>query len=283
VEFAQDQQCAIIGISHFGKGGQGKDPAERVLGSQAFTALPRMVWATVIDKETGDRVLVRAKTNLSARDGGFLYSVEQTQYKGIDTSIVAWKGQVEGSSHQIIFDAEATEIDDGDHQNNESAKDFAKQFLVDILSEKDLLTKELKSQAKDADISWRTIGRAGTELGVKKYNSPMLGGWVWSLKNSSESEVIQSAYRSLPSDEGNSANSLVLGKVGKLGKVPAPIGSQVCQTLANGEVCQTPTHTEIGKVPPDFAQNLSGNVSNGAILTKQELVESWDRFRAEEI
>lgn len=284
VEFAQDQQCAIIGISHFGKGGQGKDPAERVLGSQAFTALPRMVWATVIDKETGDRVLVRAKTNLSARDGGFLYSVEQTQYNGIDTSIVAWKGQIEGSSHQIIFDAEATEIDDdGDHQNNESAKDFARQFLVSVLGEKDVLTKELKAQARDADISWRTIVRAGAELGAKKYNSPMLGGWVWSLKNSSELEAIQGAYGSVPSDEGKCANSLVLGKVGTLGKVPAPIGSQVCQTLNNGEVCQAPMHTEFGKVPSDLTQNLGENPSNGAILTKQEIDESWDRFRAEEV
>ena len=203
VEFAQDQQCAIIGISHFGKGGQGKDPAERVLGSQAFTALPRMVWATVIQKETGDRVLVRAKTNLSARDGGFLYSIEQTQYEGIDTSVVAWKGQIEGSSHQIISDAEAVESDDeDDHENNGSSRDFAKRFLVDILAEKDMLTKELKSQAKDADVSWRTIVRAGAELGAKKYNSPMLGGWVWSLKNSSELEAVQSACRSVPSDEG---------------------------------------------------------------------------------
>ena len=162
-----------------------------------------MVWATVIQKETGDRVLVRAKTNLSARDGGFLYSIEQTQYEGIDTSVVAWKGQIEGSSHQIISDAEAVESDDeDDHENNGSSRDFAKRFLVDILAEKDMLTKELKSQAKDADVSWRTIVRAGAELGAKKYNSPMLGGWVWSLKNSSELEAVQSACRSVPSDEG---------------------------------------------------------------------------------
>jgi putative DNA primase/helicase len=132
VKFSQDQQCAIIGISHFGKGGQLKDPAERVLGSQAFTALPRMVWATVIDKETGDRVLVRAKTNLSARDGGFLYSVEQTQYGGIDTSVVIWKGQIEGSSHQIINDAEAVEFDGESGSELGDCAQWLKSYLEDV-------------------------------------------------------------------------------------------------------------------------------------------------------
>lgn len=132
VKFSQDQQCAIIGISHFGKGGQLKDPAERVLGSQAFTALPRMVWVTVIDKETGDRVLVRAKTNLSARDGGFLYSVEQTQYSGIDTSVVVWKGQIEGSSHQIINNAEAVEFDGESGSELGDCAQWLKSYLEDV-------------------------------------------------------------------------------------------------------------------------------------------------------
>ncbi|OYY58987.1 MAG: hypothetical protein B7Y55_01255 [Polynucleobacter sp. 35-46-207] len=132
VEFSQNQRCAIIGISHFSKGGQGKDPAERVLGSQAFTALPRMVWGTIIDKDTGDRVLVRLKTNLSARDGGFLYSVEQTQYNGIDTSIVIWKGQIEGSSHQIISNAEAVDFDGENGSELGDCAQWLKSYLEDV-------------------------------------------------------------------------------------------------------------------------------------------------------
>lgn len=132
VEFSQNQRCAIIGISHFSKGGQGKDPAERVLGSQAFTALPRMVWGTIIDKDTGDRVLVRLKTNLSARDGGFLYSVEQTQYNGIDTSIVTWKGQIEGSSHQIISNAEAVDFDGENGSELGDCAQWLKSYLEDM-------------------------------------------------------------------------------------------------------------------------------------------------------
>lgn len=132
VEFSQNQRCAIIGISHFSKGGQGKDPAERVLGSQAFTALPRMVWGTIIDKDTGDRVLVRLKTNLSARDGGFLYSVEQTQYNGIDTSIVTWKGQIEGSSHQIISNAEAVEFNGENGSELGDCAQWLKSYLGDV-------------------------------------------------------------------------------------------------------------------------------------------------------
>ncbi|MBU3609684.1 AAA family ATPase [Polynucleobacter wuianus] len=186
VEFSQNQQCAIIGISHFGKGGQGKDPAERVLGSQAFTALPRMVWATVIQKDTGDRVLVRAKTNLSARDGGFLYSVEQTQHKGIDTSIVAWKGQIEGSSHQIISDAEALEIDDGNDEKITPAVRSAMEFLEGILEGENQPFSVIENDAKNAGISIASIRRASEVLGVKKDKSGMSGGWFWRLPQNGE-------------------------------------------------------------------------------------------------
>jgi putative DNA primase/helicase len=264
VGFAQDQQCAIIGISHFGKGGQGKDPAERVLGSQAFTALPRMVWATVVNKETGDRVLVRAKTNLSARDGGFLYSIEQTQYEGIDTSVVAWKGQIEGSSHQIISDAEAVESDDeDDHENNGSSRDFAKQFLTDLLNEKDVLNKELKAQAKDADIAWATVRRASKDLGVIKYNSVMLGGWVWSFKNSSEKQAIQNAYLSCSNGEAKLLTPLVLEQPEQPEQVPADKGSQLAQSLEKGEVAHLLTHTEHRASEGDLAQKPSKNPNTG--------------------
>ena len=260
VEFSQNQQCAIIGISHFGKGGAGKDPAERVLGSQAFTALPRMVWATVIDKETGDRVLVRAKTNLSARDGGFLYSVEQTQFNGIDTSVVAWKGVVEGSSHQIISNAETAEIDEeNDHDNNESSRGFAKQFLTDILGEKDCATKELQTQAKDADISWRTVRRAGDDLGVKKYKSTMLGGYVWSLKNSTEKEAVRLTYAGCPNNESSLSTSHVLGQPGQAGQPHIDKGSQLGQTPQVVQVVHLSTHVEVGQVEGDLGQNSPEN------------------------
>lgn len=190
VEFSQNQQCAIIGISHFSKGGQGKDPQERVLGSQAFTALPRMVWATVINKETGDRVLVRAKTNLSARDGGFLYSVEQTQFNGIDTSIVAWKGQIEGSSHQIIIDAEAVEIDGESGSELGDCAQWLKSYLKDVggSQEKRIIADLAKANGYGNSALYRAKDSLNLLSKVEGFASSRRS--IWLLPEDSENPII---------------------------------------------------------------------------------------------
>ena len=46
VDFADAHGCAVIGITHFATGGAGKAPQDRVIGSQAFGALARMVLVT---------------------------------------------------------------------------------------------------------------------------------------------------------------------------------------------------------------------------------------------
>jgi len=45
VGFASDLGTVALGISHFTKGTAGRDPVERVTGSVAFGALPRVVMA----------------------------------------------------------------------------------------------------------------------------------------------------------------------------------------------------------------------------------------------
>ncbi len=236
VEFAQDQQCAIIGISHLGKGSQGKDPAERLLGSQAFTALPRMVWVTATNPKTQDRVLVRAKTNISPKDGGFTYSIEQKEIDGIHTSIVMWLGAVEGHAHEILSDAESLDEDDENGYRAESARDFAKQFLTDLLSDKDCASNEVKREAKDADISWGTLRRASVDLGVKKYKSMTLGQWVWSLQNSSEKEAARLIYSSCSSEDEHVAQSPMGEQVEQVEQVHINNGSQLAQISRNGHV-----------------------------------------------
>ena len=43
VDLAQRLNLAVLGISHFAKGGKGLDPAQRVVGSIAFAAVARVV------------------------------------------------------------------------------------------------------------------------------------------------------------------------------------------------------------------------------------------------
>jgi hypothetical protein len=44
VDFAEKANCAVLGITHMTKGTIGKDPIERITGSLAFGALPRIVF-----------------------------------------------------------------------------------------------------------------------------------------------------------------------------------------------------------------------------------------------
>ncbi|MDU7589895.1 MAG: AAA family ATPase, partial [Acidovorax sp.] len=67
VDMADACNCAVLGITHFAKGGQGTDPAQRVVGSVAFTAVARivMVAAKVKGEEGQDaRILARGKSNI---------------------------------------------------------------------------------------------------------------------------------------------------------------------------------------------------------------------------
>lgn len=178
VDFALANQCAVLGISHLGKGTQGKDPTERILGSQAFTAFARMVWLTACNKETGERVLVRSKSNISRLDGGFSYAVDQVQINGgISTSRVLWKGPVDGFATEILREYES--IDDGDKS---SELQDAEEYLRELLASEQLPTNDVKAQSKDAGFSWATIRRASQNLGIKSRKSSMDGGWYWGLR-----------------------------------------------------------------------------------------------------
>ena len=82
VDLANRIGAAVIGISHFSKGGQGSDPASRVIGSIAFTAVARVV--LVAAKVKGDdgeqrRIFARSKSNIGSDAGGFEYEINQQE------------------------------------------------------------------------------------------------------------------------------------------------------------------------------------------------------------
>ena len=76
VDFAADFNCAVLGITHFAKNTGGRNAAERVIGSQAFSALARMVLVTAKEEDSDMRVFTRAKSNISEDEGGLHYTIE---------------------------------------------------------------------------------------------------------------------------------------------------------------------------------------------------------------
>lgn len=176
VDFAEVHQCAVLGISHFSKGGAGRSPQERVIGSQAFSALARMVLVAAKEEDGTRRVLARAKSNIAPDEGGVAYSLDLVEVAGaIETTRVIWEGMIEGTAREIIGDVEHDEHEDG------SRKADAEQFLSDLLSDGPLPTKQIKTDADGAGYSWATIRRAQKSLGVEAIKGGMKEGWKWML------------------------------------------------------------------------------------------------------
>ncbi|KAI3598725.1 TnpY-like protein [Cupriavidus necator H850] len=181
VDLAASMNAALVGITHFAKGGQGSDPTQRVVGSIAFTAVARVVLvAAKVKSEEGEdrRVLARSKSNIGPDEGGYEYRIEQSEpLPDIHASYVTWGASVEGTARELLSDP--NEDDDG----KASALDTATDFLVHVLGDNVVPSKSVYSEAKEAGISKRTLERASEKLNVKK--RPGEGGkWYWSLPNS---------------------------------------------------------------------------------------------------
>lgn len=182
---------ALLGISHFSKGTAGRNPTERVTGSLAFGALPRvvMVAAKIEGGENGKRIFCRAKSNIGPDDDGFHYDLEQKVvpfHDGLSASCVAWGSPVEGSATELLAAAETPEVND----NSLSA---AKEFLEVELKDGPVSVQKIKETSKQAGHAWRTLRRAKDALGIKTLKGGMKEGWFWKLpsKSSNEAEDVQ--------------------------------------------------------------------------------------------
>lgn len=177
VDMADACNCAVLGITHFAKGGQGTDPAQRVVGSVAFTAVARvvMVAAKVKGEEGQDaRILARGKSNIGPDDGGFQYHLEQREpIPGIPASCIAWGKAVQGTARELLTDQDEPQQE----QSDASAKDTAIDFLVEILKDGSAPSKYVETEARAAGVSWATVRRAADTIGVTKRK--MNDAWYW--------------------------------------------------------------------------------------------------------
>ena len=186
VDFASRHGCAVLGISHFNKGGAGSNPLERVTGSQAFGALARLVWVAAKDENTDSRVLARAKSNIGPDDGGIAYHLDVTStVDGIEASRVMWGDTIEGSAREILGTVDADVEDPPDESANLSQFERARCFLYDLLTPF-ASTREIQAAAKAEGISWTSMERAkkaeiaeGRRIVAKKSGN----GWGWLLED----------------------------------------------------------------------------------------------------
>ena len=161
VDFAEQNLCAVVGISHFAKGGAGSSPADRVIGSQAFSALARTVLVAAKQEGSDMRVLARAKSNIGTDEGGVSYTIEPCDIGGgIEATRVLWGDVVEGSAREILGDAEACDEERLDDSDNPA------EALRRILSAGPLTGKEAKNLMVGNGYTQKQIRNARENLSV---------------------------------------------------------------------------------------------------------------------
>jgi len=161
VDFAEQNLCAVVGISHFAKGGAGSSPADRVIGSQAFSALARTVLVAAKQEGSDMRVLARAKSNIGTDEGGVSYTIAPCDIDGgIETTRVRWGDVIEGSAREILDDAEACDEERLDDSDNPA------EALRRILSAGPLTGKEAKNLMVGNGYTQKQIRNARENLSI---------------------------------------------------------------------------------------------------------------------
>jgi hypothetical protein len=159
VDLTTERNIVLLGITHFTKGTQGKDPIERITGSLAYGAIPRVVLgAAKGESEDGPRRLVRISSNIGMSGGGFEYLLRQDLLAGFDFTAqrVIWGKQLVGTPLDLLGDGQA-----------QSQKLGAIKFLDDTLAGgARVKVKDIQEAAKAHSLSWPTVERAKKVIGT---------------------------------------------------------------------------------------------------------------------
>ena len=186
---AQRTGAAILIVRHLNKT-SGGNTLYRGVGSIGIIGAARAGLVVAEDPEDPERrILAHNKQNLCKPAASLVFTVE-TAPNG--AARVVWRGQSELSASQILRAPEDEE--------EKSALSEAKEFLQDELKDGLMAAKQVKRNAREADIAERTLKRAKAELRVKS-DKEADGSWVWSL----------------PPKEAKGGQTSTAGPVGTLG------------------------------------------------------------------
>lgn len=166
---AERHDVAVLGITHLNKNAA-LEAIHRAMGSIAFVATARAVWAVTRDYEDeskGRRLFIPVKTNLS-----------------INPTALAFR--IVGS--KVIFEHDPVEVDTETAFSNErtgavSALNEAVQFLQEALQDGPIEANTIFKLAREMQISRITVNRAKKKLEIKpiKEGRAQSCRWFWRL------------------------------------------------------------------------------------------------------
>jgi putative DNA primase/helicase len=169
-DLAARQRVAILAITHLSKAG-GSKAVYRAMGSLAFAAAARAVWAIV--KDTTDpqrRLFLPAKLNLARDPDGLGYRITD--------GCVQWEAGLVKMHADDAFAAEAAAMES---KPKGVERKEAVEWLRERLASGPSPSKGVLEEAKEMGFSQITLRRAYKEIGGKARKSKFDGGWVWEL------------------------------------------------------------------------------------------------------
>lgn len=157
---ADEQGLAVLGLMHLNKR-QGADALSRIMGSNAFTALPRSVLLLGAERDDETRLhLIHIKSNLGARGPSLACHIDGKVVKhdreSFPTSQFIIDGVSEATSHDVLEDPESSA--------DRTEQDDARDWLVDRLRNGRAPVQIVIAEAKKAGINRRTLYRAQKKL-----------------------------------------------------------------------------------------------------------------------
>ena len=166
---AQKRGLAVVGVTHFNKGGNGGPAIGRGMGSLAWVAAARMAWGVV--KSADDptvRLLLPIKANLAGDATGLSYKIMDVD----GVPVAAW------STDAITTSADDALATQGGRQQSPKRRDV-KAWLLAKLNGGTLPANDILHDGEDAGFAERLLRWAKKELGVGSFQEGFGRNAVW--------------------------------------------------------------------------------------------------------
>jgi hypothetical protein len=162
-EFAEQLNCAVLGITHLKKDSVSQNLLDRFISSMAWIAVARSVLVVVEHKITGMRLLVQAAVNLGRGDiGGWQFTIQEEKMLNRKGELI----MVEDSKNPgAMVPATSTKIEWGGHIKGKAQK------LVD----------DYEQPEKIATASQKALSLMATKTLLTGL-LPMVGSWRFSIE-----------------------------------------------------------------------------------------------------
>jgi hypothetical protein len=181
VNLAEQTKAAVLGIHHMTKRSEDADPLDRVSGSLAFGAGPRVVMLNALDRKAGGEprgVLMRAKNNLGPEHGGFDFAAEMrplADHPQISAQRILWGDYVNEPASGIL-----ARLESKDEQQQGGGRKAAT-FLRLALQAGPRMAAEVIAEGEAAGIPKRVLQRALKRFGGSSEKPGFGTGWIWEL------------------------------------------------------------------------------------------------------